>query len=45
MLDIIAARYGAEFSLPKYIEYMYPETIKHESAKEITNQILQKLRQ
>ena len=45
MLDLEAARYGADITLPRYTEYMYPETIKHESAKEIKAQILEKLQQ
>ena len=44
-LDIIAARTGADINLPKYIEYMYPETVKKETPEDIKAHILEKLRQ
>ena len=43
LLSVIAARSGIEIKLPEYIEYMYPETIKKESAEEIKAHILEQL--
>lgn len=43
LLGILGAYYGADISLPQYVEYMYPETVKHETSEEIKSRIIKAL--
>ena len=43
ILSILANQAGQDIDIPGYVEFMYPEEVRHESAEEIINRILSEL--